>query len=634
MAKLQDMIEAKKQTEGFKNEDYVVQQKEEIALSDVLDRMDFQLTKRELGGFKREEVIEAAKFSLRAKSYGLMPGDLKVEDSPIYYDSKHKSRWFFNRKSIRDVAEKVIEKARAQWQQTEQKKETQRTSAMEALSFTNISITDVNEADYVPKTDEAFTQQLESSEAYKSVGQITEHPDVMANLEKAFRASEGETAVWDTENVKQEDSAVLKKQLDAVDNAILSKLPPAADVKKRVVDSIQKKMLQVIEDSHKEKVFASPKRKQKQFLEQGEALLKRIDEMYAAVKAGELSPETVKIFLKTELMGFTTSTEKKIYENMVKRTEKDIPVPEEKDKGDYKGALYGLTKYFEHQSGVSVQGEGNLNMFYGSLLEKKMVQKADSKEDAHKLAIAHANSFIHYKGSKYIGAEKAGKNSKTATRYYVTVKPGTQTQLLNIMNTMLNEDEIEKGEDDSICKRIYFKVMGGLDDRRRDNMVIYKNDLIPDKEMKAFLDTLYARCKKADILADRDHSLCATQPLEGMEGGITTAPEFDTNSFYNTLITFGLFTDKEMDGMLYQGINGKESTSVTMPRFSYNTYMAKAMLYSAEIISQKEGISREDVTARIKTDEAIKKKFKKYVSDFIWLGGVDINTMKITGKKK
>ena len=71
-----------------------------------------------------------------------------------------------------------------------------------------------------------------------------------------------------------------------------------------------------------------------------------------------------------------------------------------------------------------------------------------------------------------------------------------------------------------------------------------------------------------------------------------------------------------------------------MPRFSYNTYMAKAMLYSAEIISQKEGISREDVTARIKTDEAIKKKFKKYVSDFIWLGGVDINTMKITGKKK
>jgi hypothetical protein len=634
MPKLHDMIEAKKQTEGFKTEDYETQQKEEIALSDVLDRLDFQLTKKELGGFKREEVIEAAKFSLRAKSYGLVPGDLKVDDSPIYYDSNHKSRWFFNRKSIRDVAEKVIEKARAQWQQTEQKKETQRTSAMEALSFTNVSITDVNEADYVPKTDEDFTQQLENSEAYKSVGQITEHPDVMSSLEEALLSSESENAVWDTEKKEQEDAAVLKKQLDAVDATLLSALPPATDMKKLVVDSIQEKMLKVIDDSYKEMGSASPKRKQKQFLEQGEALIKRIDEMYAAVKAGELSPETVKIFLKTELMGFATRTEKKIYENMVKRTEKDIPEPEAEDVAEYKEALYDLTEFFDHESSVSIQDEGNLNHFYRSLLKKKTVQRVDSEEDAHKLAIDHANNFIHYKGSKYIHAEKSGKNSKTATRYYVTVKPGTQTQLLNIMETMLKEDAEENGSDNSICKRIYFKVMGSLDDRRRDNMVIYKNDLIPDKEMKAFLDKLYKKCKEMDIIADRDHSLCATQPLEGMEGGITTAPEFDTNSFYNTLITFGLFTDKEMDGLLYQGINGKESKSVTKPRFSYNTYMAKSVLYSAEIISQKEGIPRSEVTLRIKTDEAIRKKFKKYVSDFIRLGGVDISTMKTTGVKK
>ncbi|MCR5098574.1 MAG: hypothetical protein K6B14_06465 [Lachnospiraceae bacterium] len=77
--------------------------------------------------------------------------------------------------------------------------------------------------------------------------------------------------------------------------------------------------------------------------------------------AGELSLETVKIFLKTELMGFATRTEKKIYENMVKRTEKDIPEPEAEDVAEYKEALYGLTEFFDHESSVSIQDEGNLN---------------------------------------------------------------------------------------------------------------------------------------------------------------------------------------------------------------------------------------------------------------------------------
>jgi len=176
--------------------------------------------------------------------------------------------------------------------------------------------------------------------------------------------------------------------------------------------------------------------------------------------------------------------------------------------------------------------------------------------------------------------------------------------------------------------------MGKIDDTRRDNMVIYKNDLVSDDEMQDFLDKLYERCRKEDILADREHSLCATQPLEEKEGGITTAPEFDTSSLYDSFITFDLFTDKETDGALYKAINGKEATSVTKPRFSYNTYMAKAMLYSAEIISKKEGIHRNEVVNRIKNDPDINKKFKKYVSDFILLGGVDINTMKRTDKKK
>ena len=100
MSTLKDAIEQKKQLINYNEDDYAVQQQEEINLSGVLDNNGFQLTKEELGGFSKEEVIAAAKFSLRAKSYGLVPGDLKVDDSPIYYNTRHKSRWFFSRKNI------------------------------------------------------------------------------------------------------------------------------------------------------------------------------------------------------------------------------------------------------------------------------------------------------------------------------------------------------------------------------------------------------------------------------------------------------------------------------------------------------------------------------------------------------
>ena len=51
----------------------------------------------------------------------------------------------------------------------------------------------------------------------------------------------------------------------------------------------------------------------------------------------------------------------------------------------------------------------------------------------------------------------------------------------------------------------------------------------------ASADVVYTDKSKDDILADREHSLCATQPLEEKEGGITTAPEFDTATLYISL---------------------------------------------------------------------------------------------------
>jgi hypothetical protein len=196
------------------------------------------------------------------------------------------------------------------------------------------------------------------------------------------------------------------------------------------------------------------------------------------------------------------------------------------------------------------------------------------------------------------------------------------------MNELCQENIQTETNKGSFGDFIYFKVLGKIDDTRRDNLVIYCDEQVSKEGVKDFLDKLNKKCTDAGILVDEKHTLCSTQSIKNTSVGITTSPEFDTSSFYESAITFDLFMDKSLDSLFYRSIHGRAPKSVNKPVFSYNSYITKAMLYSSEIISQKEGIPRKEVTARIKDDPEINKKFKKYVADFIRLGGIDISTMK------
>ena len=95
-----------------------------------------------------------------------------------------------------------------------------------------------------------------------------------------------------------------------------------------------------------------------------------------------------------------------------------------------------------------------------------------------------------------------------------------------------------------------------------------------------------------------------------------------------------MFTDVKLDGELNEAINKTAAKDVTLPRFSYNNYIAKAILYSSKIICKNHSISYDDVAKKIKDDPVIKTEFKKLVSDFMMLGGVELSTMKRTVVKK
>ena len=95
---------------------------------------------------------------------------------------------------------------------------------------------------------------------------------------------------------------------------------------------------------------------------------------------------------------------------------------------------------------------------------------------------------------------------------------------------------------------------------------------------------------------------------------------------------YGIFGDKTLDEQLRKetGEAVEIVGGLTSPKFSYNTYIAKAMFLSAEIICKKRGIAHDKIDEKIKNDQSVRTEFKKLVSDFIKLGGVDLKSMKRT----
>ena len=105
---------------GKMNLHRVEQRKEENNdLSKVIDYM-YEQDEYErvftVKGFTKEEVMQAAKFALKADPYDISVRHLDVEDSPVYYkmgkNNKLKSRGRLTRKDLDDAGKHLIKRAK------------------------------------------------------------------------------------------------------------------------------------------------------------------------------------------------------------------------------------------------------------------------------------------------------------------------------------------------------------------------------------------------------------------------------------------------------------------------------------------------------------------------------------------
>ena len=618
-----NVLEKKNQT----REDYQEQQEQNQKLINLIDGYQVLMADEELKGFSAEEVMEAAKYTLKANAFGVNVSKMDIKDSPIYYNQRTgRSRWFRKRKKINEAAAAMIEKARNIAAANERRANKQR-AAFQRMGqqvdqmVLNENITQIDENAF--RDDPGYVESLEKAQAKTCFDQIETEAnafdtigDVMKEAQKAKRTT------WMGGKDKPKDEEVIKRKLDEIDTAIDKQLPGADALKEQILDIAKKKALVELKSSYQyfdeniteeeidEKIVAVKEK----YVKEADKLIVTINSLYREVAEGKLSPEVLKIFLRTELMAHSTNTEKKIYSSLVRRN-KELPEPSFEEQQAYKDQLVELGIMRRKKYGcaaVEVQNYGSPSKFLNKIKEPIHDNKLDYLEE---LAINKANTFLHFHPQII--------NQKILSRYYVTAKPGKQVEMIKAwMRAMEAHPEN--------AKHLYFKVNGELNENRKDNIVVFVSAGNKEKDMKEFMDTFYKECGGVggEILESNQEVLAPTVKSEEQEG-ISTAPEFNAAKIHDQIIRYGLFTNAELDEALYKSAHASSYSSTTKPKmFSYDEYIAKALFYSAEILSKKNGIPREQIMEQVKTDSGLKKQYLRYFTDFIKLGDVNVDSMK------
>ncbi len=624
---LDDVIEKKLEKENLTYEDYQEAMDKNQELIDVLNNGQVVFDDKELNGFSAEEVIDAARYTLQASAYGVDVTKMDIKDSPIYYNqTTRKSRWFRKRKKINEAASLAIQRARQAAAMNERKKRREKEiqqkylTQVDALEL-NEKLTDPREAEYAD--DPEYLESIESSQAKKCLERIETGTEVFDSIQGVInKAGESKSKEKRFSKNETKDEDVIKRKLDEIDLALDKQLPGAKELQDRILYTAKRKALTSLRSTHylmnlditDEELDQKIEIIKEKYAKEAEHLIKTLNKLYEEVAAGRLSPEVLKIFLRTELMAYTTDTEKQIYRSMVKRNQK-ISEPAPSDEWDYKQQLIEIARSRRTNGGcppAEYQEYGSATKFLNKMGEPVHTDDLDELEER---AIESCRTFVHFH-SKVI-------DPNTVSRYYVTAKPGKQMELMQAwMRTMESHKEL--------AEKIYFKMSGELNDKRKDNIVVYVSANNKEEDIKQFLDLFYKECggKEGEILDSNEGVLMGTVVSEE-QNGITRAPDFNANRIYDETIKFGLFTDFKLDEALYKSSHTTSYTSVTKPKnFSYNEYLAKAMFYSAEILSKKKGIPRDKIMESIKNDPGLKKQYTKYFADFVKLGGVDAVTMK------
>ena len=619
------------------------QQKENQSLNGVIDYMADQAEYAktfEVEGFTKEEVIQAAKFALKANPYDIDVRHLDVQDSPIYYrrnsKNKLKSRGRFKRKDLDDAGKALIAKARQVKIELEEK-ERQRV-AKEADDILHASETmdvgmDINE------TQAAGAYESRDESAYESsnvVDDIMDNTDYAENMDKFFEGNlltnkKGETV----------KDAARDNLMNVIDSALDKKIPSLSELKTILDNRIQQHMagelvkLREEHNGNNETIIKELGPVKKQQVKSANELLLKYKEMYDAVQKGEMAPEVLKVFLNSAIMSNITDSESRMYDKLV--TPKHVEKPSPEDDAKYRETLteLGVRSHGNPRYNIKIQYGGGYTLephewiYYAK--KKKIipenVQPGGISEYVG-VCVKNSSTFIHfsedpaqgivnYEQRKRIIRETAAQR-ETDKRIYITCKPNKEKELLQAWwKTLEAYPEI---------KKLHFKTGSGIYFDRQEKIVLY----IPNKknieDIRPFLDAFSEECAKNDILADNANTMITAKKL--MPGvGFAVEPK---TKILNYKIDCGWMDQAEYKKM-YKLVNPNSNSVINDCAYSYNMWVNKALILSCSIAKKKLGLKAQDKVSENK--DKLVPLMKKYFADFMRIAGADPTTLDMLSDK-
>ncbi|MCR5595234.1 MAG: hypothetical protein K6G12_05255 [Lachnospiraceae bacterium] len=623
---LSDKIRKKQSSINANTLETKLSENEELA--NVIDMMaaDEQYADQfETGSFSKEEVIKAAKFALQAEPYDISVTHLDVSDSPIYYkanrDNKMKSRGRFTRKDLDKLGHKLI--TRAKEVQARLKTEAEENKGKEITKLVSDAgtmdvegLTDVGE-DAVSAYENRNVEDYDSSKLIDNVMNTTDYTKHMDSYFEAnlivdgYRAAEKET---------------LEGYSNIINSTLDREIPSLTELKK-ILDKKIIKNLKGAKSKYSNEGMSNVQmaellnEKKAKLVETNNAILAKYKVHYEAVRKGEIAPEVLKLFLNTAIMSDLTEAEHKLYKTLVDN-EGEAKTYTKEQVQSYKDTLKDLaiaTHSNDSSLIIRAQDGYKCKSVYDVVLDgmnKGLIPRENITDDHAKevrLCVQISNSFIHFSSKE---------DKETSGRVYINCKPGEEEGMLKAWWAAIKSN--------AKFTKLYFKINGIPQDKRKDKIVLYVPDDMEQHDLKTFLDTFDSECKKIKqqqggkegetILADKGDSMATTTEYAP---GISLATEPNVDLLKETM-NQGWYDKDEYDEMLSLFPYRDKKVQNTI-RYSYNTYVNKAMVLSTCIAKKKLNLKPTDKVSEHK-DEIV-PLVKKYFADFMKLAGMDPKTM-------
>ncbi|MCR5510420.1 MAG: hypothetical protein K6F54_05670 [Lachnospiraceae bacterium] len=569
-------------------------------------------------GFTKDEVMQTAKFALKADPYDISVRHLDVEDSPVYYkmgkNNKLKSRGRLTRKDLDDAGKHLIKRAKEVKvileQQKLEREEREINKLLEDSATMDIGA-DINEAE-ASKQSEA--RNMEGYETSKVLDNLANYSHYFENMDKFF---DGTILGMDKEQKLKKDQG-RNSFLNIVNTTLDKSLPSLGEFKKIMDDRIKQLMggeLVKIRSEYgvsNETIIARLRESKENFVAQANEKIQKYKTMYDMVRDGEMAPEVLKLYLNSAVMNTDTTSANRLYGKLMEPVH--MVEPTEQEDKEYRELLAenAIETHIDKRQGtVGYQvNDGMLRPYKWAKSAQNIGWigkdvKLNNEKDAMRegIKVKERNPFIHFTKSSM---------KETNKRIYITCKPQKEKQMVDAWWKTLKANPK--------FGHIHFKLSGGVPYERQEKIVVYLPPTMKVQDFRPFLDSFSEACRKDDVLAEEKDSLITGRKLSP---GIAFGVEPDIKLLRDK-IDDGWYNKQEYETMFRLTKPNKEHVDNDY-KCSYNMYVNKALILSCMIAKKKLNIGQGESVNEKKAQ--LVPLMKKYFADFMRLAGADPKTL-------